>query len=121
MGNPVIGHIECPLCNNDKATVHREGRGKKAMYYRCYDGPNGTCGTIQCRGPGGQDWITRNIRALEPEKKEAIADKAAEEARGEAKAAAREVERKQQQPPPKNAGGLSGIVAGALNIMGAEE
>lgn len=62
MANPVIGHVECPHCG-DAATVHREARGLRAMYYRCYgdDGMSMRCGTVQIRGPSGQAWIAENM------------------------------------------------------------
>lgn len=112
MAGKIVGHITCPHCGNPDATVHQEAKGKKALYYRCYDGPEGSCGTVQIRYSAGQAWIMKNMKPLEPEKKEAIADAEAEKARGETKAAAREVERQQkqqqQEPPPKKGGGLVG-------------
>jgi len=91
--NPCIGNITCPHCGNESATVHREAKGKKALYYRCYNGPAGDCGTAQVRGPGGQLFIEKNMRPLGPEKIEQEASAAA----GEVKAAARDVERIKQR------------------------
>ena len=64
MTNPIVGHVTCPHCGNKAATVHRESRGKKSLYYRCYDGPSGECGTVQIRGPGGQKFLIENYRPL---------------------------------------------------------
>lgn len=91
--NPCIGYITCPHCGNESATVHREKKGKQALYYRCYDGPHGTCGTVQIRNPGGQKFINENMRPLDSEKIEEEATAAA----GEVKAAARDVERVKQR------------------------
>lgn len=62
-----VGLITCGQCGNDKATVHEQERGKKKkkLYIRCYETEGGTvamCGTIQCLGASGQDFIRRNIR-----------------------------------------------------------
>ena len=65
MANPVVGYVDCPHCG-DTATVHREARGIRAMYYRCYDadGMSMRCGTVQIRGPAGQVWIEENMRSV---------------------------------------------------------
>jgi len=91
--NPCIGNITCPHCGNEAATVHRESKGKRALYYRCYNGPFGDCGTAQMRGPGGQAFIEKNMVPLNPEKVEQEASAAA----GAVKAAARDVERTKQR------------------------
>lgn len=95
MENPTVGHVPCPFCGAS-APVKRERKGR-ALYYRCYEGPHGSCGTIQCRGPGGQRWINANMTPLEPAEREAEADAAAETARGEQRAAARDVERQRER------------------------
>lgn len=87
--NPSVGNVSCPHCSNPDATVHREKIGQRRLYYRCYGGPNGDCGTIQIRGPGGQLWIEKHLIPLGP----IAVEKEAAEAAGEVKAAAREVER----------------------------
>lgn len=70
-----VGLITCPLCGNEQATVHEQQTGSKKgrRYYRCYSEINGStmvCGTIQCLGPAGQEYIAGNIRPIgqaEPE------------------------------------------------------
>lgn len=61
MANPAIAYVYCAHCRRP-ATVHREARGQKALYYRCYeaDGMSARCGTAQIRGPSGQQWIKDN-------------------------------------------------------------
>jgi hypothetical protein len=64
--NDVIGKIDCPLCGNNNATVHaQKNRGNK-KYFRCYSGEFGDCGTIQCTGVGGQRFIEKNMRSVNP-------------------------------------------------------
>lgn len=62
MANPVVGYVPCPHCGG-QASVHREARGLRAMYYRCYeqDGMSMRCGTVQIRGPSGQVWIEKHM------------------------------------------------------------
>lgn len=124
MANPVIGLITCPHCGNPEATVHQEARKKGAMYYRCYGGPNGDCGTVQVRYPGGQKYIAEHMRPLEPEQQDEAAEEAAHEASEEAKEASRKVRREkkaaEKEPPPK-VSGVGNIVKGALNILGSEQ
>jgi len=61
--NPTLGYLRCPQCEkrglDTIATIHREKRGRRAYYYRCYedDGMTEICGTVQPRGPGGQLFI----------------------------------------------------------------
>ena len=64
-----VGLIDCPLCGNDRATVHQQQSGTKKgrFYYRCYSEVNGAvmrCGTIQCIGPTGQDFIAAKMRPI---------------------------------------------------------
>jgi hypothetical protein len=67
MAAEILGHVTCPHCGNDQATVHREAKGKRALYYRCYSAPGSIamrCGTVQIRGPQGQVWINANITTI---------------------------------------------------------
>lgn len=64
-----IGLINCPLCGNENATVHEQKTGTKKgrRYYRCYETVNGSsmrCGTIQCIGPNGQQFINSAMRPI---------------------------------------------------------
>lgn len=67
MANPVIAHIRCPCCGAEDATVHREARGRRAYYIRCYDNGTERCGTLQCRGPSGQKYVHANAKWLDIE------------------------------------------------------
>ena len=70
MANAIEGTITCPHCGNRDATVHREARGKRALYYRCYESAGSVamrCGTVQIRGPKGQEWIAANMHREQPE------------------------------------------------------
>lgn len=80
MASEILGRVTCPHCGNPAATVHREARGKKALYYRCYGGEHGDCGTVQIRGAAGQKWLEKNIQPLEPERRAAAVEAAAVEA-----------------------------------------
>lgn len=70
MANAIyIGLITCPLCGNENATVHEQKTGTKKgrFYYRCYTEINGAsmcCGTIQCIGHAGQEFIKANLRPI---------------------------------------------------------
>lgn len=97
MANPSLGHITCPHCGNDQATVHRESRGRRPLYYRCYGGPHGDCGTIQARYEGGQKWIKDNARWFEGDAQDKAAQEAAEEAAEETAEAIREQRRERAQ------------------------
>ena len=103
MGNPIVGHVKCPHCGNPDATVHQEKKGKRSLYYRCYGGPKGDCGTVQIRYPGGQQWIKDNMRPLDLEQQDDAANEAAGEAAEEAREQARDVRRQ--------AAGNSGVLA----------
>ncbi|WP_299592719.1 hypothetical protein [uncultured Microbulbifer sp.] len=64
-----IGMITCPLCGSDQATVHQQRSGSKkgALYYRCYSEIGGLsmrCGTIQCLGPTGQEFVKASMRPI---------------------------------------------------------
>lgn len=66
-----IGLIKCPLCGSESATVHEQQSGTKKgrTYYRCYTEINGAkqrCGTVQCIGPTGQEFIAKHMRPLSP-------------------------------------------------------
>jgi len=88
MSRDILGHITCPHCQNDKATVHRQAKGSRALYYRCYDGEKGDCGTVQIILKGGQAWIKANMRPLAAGEVEIIAQEAAEVAKEQATKAA---------------------------------
>lgn len=97
--NPVLGHISCPHCTNQNATVHKEKKGKvQALYYRCEN-----CGTIQCRYPGGQAFINANARWVKPddmEAREAAGAAAAAEAKAEVAEVAHKKAAEKPAPPP---------------------
>jgi len=63
--NPVIGQISCPMCDavgrDTIATVHREKRGKHALYFRCCE-----CGTLQPRLEGGQEAMKQLLKPVVP-------------------------------------------------------
>ncbi|TMN34912.1 hypothetical protein [Pseudoalteromonas sp. S2755] len=80
MANEVLGVVTCPHCGSD-ATVHRQASRNAKLYYRCYDGPNGPCGTVQITLEGGQWWLTNNMRPLTGAEAEEAAHEAAELAR----------------------------------------
>ncbi|MEC4091141.1 hypothetical protein [Pseudoalteromonas rubra] len=89
MAKEVLGKITCPHCGNKDATVHRQGNKSAKLYYRCYDGPNGPCGTIQITLPGGQKWIEQNLRPLNGVELDEAEHEAAELAREEQRKAAK--------------------------------
>lgn len=65
MARDIIGTLTCPHCGNPEATVHRQAKGKRSLYYRCYASRGGVemrCGTVQIHGPAGQAWIEANMR-----------------------------------------------------------
>ena len=60
MANEILGRLNCAICGNSEATIHRQGGKHNALYYRCYvtAGSNDMrCGTIQCLGPTGQAFL----------------------------------------------------------------
>jgi hypothetical protein len=62
MSTEILGRIDCPLCGNPSATVHRQAGRRVALYYRCYQGEGSqtaVCGTIQCTGPKGQELMNK--------------------------------------------------------------
>lgn len=70
-----VGVMECPICCNDQATVHKQRTGTKKgrLYYRCYTEPMGVtmrCGTIQCIGPDGQEAIKQRMRPIDQQRQE---------------------------------------------------
>lgn len=70
MTREIIGTVTCPHCGSDQATVHRQAKGKRSYYYRCYTARGGAemrCGTVQIHGPAGQAWIERNLHREQPE------------------------------------------------------
>ncbi len=83
MGKAVLGKITCPHCGSVDATVHEQASRSARLYYRCMDGPNGPCGTIQCTLPGGQKFIRDNMRPLNGVEIDEAAHEAAEVAREE--------------------------------------
>jgi hypothetical protein len=76
MSAEILGRIDCPLCGNPSATIHRQAGRRIALYYRCYQSEGSqtaVCGTIQCTGPKGQELMNKlmGVEAkgqLEPEK-----------------------------------------------------
>jgi len=65
-GNPPIGTLTCPHCGNQAASVHRMKKGSRLMYYKCYGGPQGDCGTVQLYGAHGQQWIRDHLEHADP-------------------------------------------------------
>lgn len=133
--NPVIGHINCPLCGNPKATVHRNSKGKK-LYYRCYPAGKDGCWTIQPHGEDGQKFIRDKMRPLSHEEQDEAATTAAAEAKAEAENAARKQRREQTkkapapeqvaaqeqtEPPPPKPSEQSQKPKGLLNMLFGEE
>jgi len=64
MSKEILGHLDCPHCDNTQATVHQAAGRNRALYYRCYDGDDGDCGTVQISGVTGQRFIRGNMRPL---------------------------------------------------------
>jgi hypothetical protein len=103
MSNEVLGHVTCPHCKNPHATVHRQAKGKKSLYYRCYGGDLGDCGTVQIVLSGGQAWIRNNIVPLTDAQIEETADDvAAVAAEKQIKAAKEKIKPAINNPPPEN-------------------
>jgi len=81
MSKEIVGHVTCPHCGNSKATVHRQAKGSKALYYRCYPEEREPCGTVQIILAGGQKWINKNMRSLNKVESEVVAEQIAQEAK----------------------------------------
>ncbi len=56
MSKEPIGRLTCPHCGNPEAVILRQQKGG-LLYYKCYGGPKGDCGTVQPYGPAGQAFI----------------------------------------------------------------
>lgn len=100
--NPPLGHIDCPMCGNPVAVVHRAKGRRRRLYYRCYDEGGGMiCGTLQPQGPAGQQFLEENTRFFKLDAKDAAADSAAAAAREETREAIstehRQTERKRSR------------------------
>lgn len=76
MANPILGHIQCPICKQPNATVHEQNKGKakRKKYIRCYKPNGGGCGTAQVTGPDAQQWIEDNWRPLDEPAPDGLAD-----------------------------------------------
>jgi uncharacterized Zn finger protein (UPF0148 family) len=94
MAKEILGHITCPHCGNDKATVHKQAKGSRALYYRCYPEDSDPCGTVQIILKGGQKFINENMRPLNKVEQKIAADDMAENAKVEQKKAAEKVANK---------------------------
>lgn len=75
----MVGMVKCPICGNPDATVHEQQRGTKKgrLYYRCYTVAGGAsmrCGTIQCIGQEGQQYLRANMRPVDGPKAEPAAE-----------------------------------------------
>ncbi|GAP76769.1 hypothetical protein FIU82_07550 [Pseudoalteromonas sp. THAF3] len=81
MGKEIYGKITCPHCGSRDATVHKQASRNAKWYYRCYDGPNGPCGTVQIPLPGGQKFIEDNMRSLNEAEASEAAHEVSEQAR----------------------------------------
>ena len=69
MANEILSTITCPHCGNREATVHQQAKGKRSLYYRCYESQGSMqmrCGTVQIHGPKGQTWIEANMHREQP-------------------------------------------------------
>lgn len=93
--NPAIGSCGCPFCSR-AATVHRESRGKRALYFKCSG-----CGVIQPRLASGQEWMNlhTDFYTLEkaPEKIAAAVAEVAAEVREVQKAEVRKVQKVERE------------------------
>lgn len=95
MANEILGHVTCPFCGNAAATVHREARGLRSLYYRCYsDDVAKSCGTVQIRYESGQTWIKANMRALNLQEQDKAVAAAVDEAKTKQEQAARTVRKR---------------------------
>ncbi|WP_444957757.1 hypothetical protein [Microbulbifer sp. ZKSA002] len=113
----MIGMINCALCGNDQATVHEQRTGSKKgrLYYRCYESAGSNtmrCGTIQCLGPNGQQYIQSNIRPIGQTGQESAPigqTPASNEPAPPSDSPQRPIG--EQQPEPKKRGWLAGLLA----------
>lgn len=63
MAKEIEGVIQCPHCGG-AATVHRNGKASRLLYYRCgevYGGASTGCGTVQIYGKSGQVWLRTEL------------------------------------------------------------
>jgi hypothetical protein len=98
--NPVIALITCPHCGNESATVHaQKNRGNK-YYYRCYDGKNGDCGTIQITGISGQLFINKHMRPLAVEQLTEVVEDAKQAAQNQSVKSANKGKRQVEKNNP---------------------
>lgn len=96
MANEVLALVTCPFCGNEQATVHREAKGLRALYFRCYSANVAqSCGTVQIRYESGQTWIKEHMRPLTVQEQDAVVEAAKHEA-GEAQAEAARKERRKK-------------------------
>lgn len=100
--NTPLGHINCPMCGNPNAVVHRAKGRHRRLYYRCYDDSGAMiCGTIQPQGPAGQQFLQEQTRFFRLEAKDQAANAAAAAAAEETREAItdehRQTERKRSR------------------------
>lgn len=57
MANPTIGHIDCPICNNE-GEVRKYATGTRKLYWFC------ECGQIRPTSYSGQKFINENARFI---------------------------------------------------------
>jgi len=108
------------MCNST-ATVHRESRGKKKLFYfRCYEGPNGGCGTIQCRNGDGQLFVKSNMTPLSLPEQDEAAHLAAEVAKDSATKEARKVRRETAKETTEKTTNQEKQRSGIFNMLFAD-
>ena len=101
MAKEILGHITCPHCKSDEATVHQAAGRNKALYYRCYSDATGGCGTIQISLAAGQKFIKDNMRPLNSVEAKQAAEVAANDAAIEQTKAAKKVANGENVGKPK--------------------
>lgn len=111
MANEVLGFITCPHCGNKKATVHKQAKGSRALYYRCYPEDADPCGTVQIILKGGQKFIKENMRPLNELERDIVSEDAAVSAKVEHKKAIDKVVAKLpiNKKAPEKKGGVFGM------------